>query len=59
MKRRRNFLATAAAAVALLSLGAFVAITKASPPSGVTSHPSQARSAASSTLLARTVTSEA
>jgi hypothetical protein len=36
MKRRMYFLATAAAAVALLSLGAFVAITKASPPSGVT-----------------------
>jgi hypothetical protein len=36
MKRRMYFLATAAAAVALLSLAAFVAITKASPPSGVT-----------------------
>jgi hypothetical protein len=36
MKRRMKFLATVAAAVALLSLGAFVAITKASPPSGVT-----------------------
>jgi quercetin dioxygenase-like cupin family protein len=36
MKRRRHFLVTAAAAVALVSLGAFVAVTKASPPSGVT-----------------------
>ena len=32
MKRRMYFLATAAAAVALLSLGAFVAITKALRP---------------------------
>jgi Cupin domain len=36
MKRRRHFVVTAAAAVALVSLGAFVAVTKASPPSGVT-----------------------
>jgi Cupin domain len=36
MKRRMYFIATAAAAVALVSLAAFVAITKASPPSGVT-----------------------
>jgi Cupin domain len=36
MKRRMYFLTAAAAAVALLSPGAFVAITMASPPSGVT-----------------------
>jgi hypothetical protein len=36
MKRRVYFLGAAAAAVALLTLAAFVAITKASPPSGVT-----------------------
>jgi len=36
MKRPRYLLATAAAAVALVSLGAFVAVTMASPPSGVT-----------------------
>jgi Cupin domain len=36
MKRRMYFLAPAAAVVALLSLAAFVAVTNASPPFGVT-----------------------
>ncbi len=36
MKRRMYLLATAAAAAGLLTLSAFMAVTKASPPSGVT-----------------------
>lgn len=36
MRRRTSLFTAAAAVLALLALGAFVAVTKASPPSGVT-----------------------